>query len=198
MIKYLAYYRKFTDKLEKTKKKEETTWKSIYHERFEAEFNNGARPKGHSECIDKMKTAAFYFYYINSFASRAVSNSDITGVDPYGIAQLKKSISEYGVTWISELHKRVKDVKIFSEDFAKILNEINKPNAIYYLDPAYFLTNLMMDSLMSFTLKCSSGSVKQIANGFYPVSHARPIRSQKKIWKKGWEIKILQAKKVLR
>ena len=140
MIKYLAYYRKFTDKLEKTKKKEETTWKSIYHERFEAEFNNGARPKGHSECIDKMKTAAFYFYYINSFASRAISNSDITGVDPYGIAQLKKSISEYGVTWISEFHKRVKDVKVFSEDFAKILNETNKPNAIYYLDPPYFLT----------------------------------------------------------
>ncbi|MFR7992038.1 MAG: DEAD/DEAH box helicase family protein [Lachnospiraceae bacterium] len=142
---YIAYYRQFKKDLETIKKEKETTWKSIYHERFEAEFNNGARPKGHSECIDKMKTAAFYFYYINSFASRAVSNSDITGVDPYGIAQLKKSISEYGVTWISELHKRVKDVKIFSEDFAKILNEINKPNAIYYLDPPYFLTKQFDD-----------------------------------------------------
>ena len=137
---YIAYYRQFKENLEKIKEKGETTWKSIYHERFEAEFNNRARPKGDSECINEMKTAAFYFYYINSFASRAVSNSDITGVDPYGIAQLKKSISEYGVNWISEFHKRVKGVKVFSEDFAKILNETNKLNTIYYLDPPYFLT----------------------------------------------------------
>lgn len=79
---------------------------------------------------------AYKFLLTKSFPSRKVSGEYKTGIDADGIRSFRKSLKD---GWISEFHKKMKGVKISCKDFMEVL-ESEDANAIYYLDPPYFLT----------------------------------------------------------
>lgn len=96
---------------------------------------------------------AYKFLLTKSFPSKKVSGDFKTGIDADGIRNFRKSIKD---GWLSEFHKKMKGVRISCKDFMEVLGS-EDDNAIYYLDPPYFLT-------------------KQYAEGFPDVFHLKMLK----------------------
>lgn len=119
---YLIWYDKYAKEMAILENTEKQSWAK--------DLNEG------SGLTETEENWAYKFLLTKSFPSKKVSGDFKTGIDADGIRSFRKSIKD---GWLLEFHKKMKGVEISCKDFMEVLQS-GKANAIYYLDPPYFLT----------------------------------------------------------
>ena len=138
---YIAYYHHCKENLDINSKPQEEGREKI--QEWREDINTGGR----IIYDDKKRYNAYEFIFSRSFPSLRASGEHSTGIDPVGIKKFRESLLEEN-NWLSEFCSKMYGITVISKDFMEILPETDKKKskkakgkeAIYYLDPPYFLT----------------------------------------------------------